>query len=68
MLSVFSAMGCNLHLMGIARCEVTLGNITMVYSISSCKHLTEDIVIGLVVQQIYCTGCDWTTDGQMHLH
>ena len=68
MLSVCSTTGHNLNPVGIAQCEVTLGDASITYSFTVCKHLTKDLVIGLHMQQIYCTDYDWTDNGQMYSH
>ena len=40
----------------------------MTHSFIACKHFTEDLVIGLYMQQMYGIGCNWITEGKMYLH
>ena len=56
-----SAMGHNLQPLGKPNCEVSIGGISMTHSFIVCKHLTEDLVIGLDMHQIYRIGCNWNT-------
>ena len=32
------------------------------------QSFIEDLIIGRDIQQIYRMGCDWTTEGKLHLH
>ena len=40
----------------------------MTHSFIVCKHLTNNLVTGLDMQQIYRIGSDWTQQGKLYLH
>ena len=63
-MSVHSAMGQDLCLMGIMHCKVMLGNTQFLHTFV-CKSLEKEPVIGLDMQQLHCLGCGRTDSGHM---
>ena len=61
-MSVHSATGHDLHPIGLTCCEITIGR-SQIKNISiMCNKITEELVIGLDMQQLHHLGCAWAYD------
>ena len=67
-MSVHSATGHNLCLVGLMCCEATTVKLEFKYTFIMCRKSQRDLIIGLDMQQLYCLGSDWTDNGWMFIH
>ena len=59
-MSVHSATGHDLYLIGLICCEITMGTSQCKHIFIACKNLQKELVISLYMKQLHHSGCNWT--------